>query len=138
MSVAGHRRDRRPISIRLVLVLLIIWDAVALLAELTYGGFLFKPSDSGEVGGFLAARGAFNGAAIVPLTLYVYALVRGPMRYRGLIWVGVLEQGVGALAAFYHLILDDVEPVGAIPTFAISVALLVLLLTNMPKSSETG
>jgi hypothetical protein len=136
MTVAGTRRGP-SVSIQVVLVLLIIWDGAALLAELTYGGFLFKPSD-GQIGGILGARGAFNGAAIVPLTLYVYALVRGPMRYRGLIWVGVLEQSISAAAAAYHLILDDVEPVAAIPTLAISVGLLVLLLMNMPRGPETS
>ena len=137
MSVAGSRRGRRPISIQLVLVLLIVWDAIALLAELTFGGFLFKPED-GQIGGLLAARGAFNGAAVVPLTLYVYALARGPQRYRGLIWIGVLEQGVGAVAAAYHLVLDDVKTMGALPTLAISLALLILLLTNMPRGTETS
>ena len=137
MSVAGHRRGRRSISIQLVLGLLIVWDAAALIAELTFGSFLFKISGD-EMGGVLAARGAFNGATIVPLTLYVYAMARGPQRYRGLVWVGVLEQSVAAVAAGYHLVLNDIKPEGAIPSLVISVTLLVLLLTNMPRAPEAA
>jgi hypothetical protein len=119
--------------LQIILLLLIAWDVLALVAEISFGGALFKLNDAGEVTGVLATRGGFNGAAAVPLTLYVYALIRGPLRYRGLIWIGVLEQGVIALAAALHIILDHATPEGAALPLAVSLALVVLLLVNMPR-----
>jgi hypothetical protein len=135
MSVDAGQGSSRQVSIRLILVLLIVWGALALVAELSFGSFLFEISGD-EISGVLAARGGFSGAAVVPLTLYVYAFIRGPVRYRGLLWIGVLEQGVAAFAAGYHVLLGHISPEGGIVSFLVSIALMVLLLTNMPRRSE--
>ena len=133
-------QPRRGVSLRtrlqLILLFMIAWDILALLAELTFGGPLFK-IDGGRIGGLLAAHAAFGGATAVPLALYVYALVRGPLRYRGLLWVGVLEQALAALFAVYHAAVKDIKVEGIILPLVVSLALTVLLLTNMPRGQTT-
>ena len=124
------------LRLQLVLLLVIIWDAIALLAELTFGGALFDISGD-KIGGLLAARGSFGGATIVPLTLYIYAFVRGPMRYRGLIWVSVLEQAMVALFAVYHLAVEHIKPEGVIAPLVVSLGLVVLILVNLPRERTT-
>jgi hypothetical protein len=125
------------LRLQFVLILLIVWDVIGLLAELSFGGPLFKIAD-GRIGGLIAARGSLGGALVVPLTLYIYALVRGPMRYRGLVWIGVLEQSMVAVFAVYHAVADDIKPGGAIIPIVISLALVALLLMNMPRGQETS
>lgn len=124
------------LRLQLVLLLLILWDVVGLLAELSFGGPLVHISGE-KVSGALAARASLGGALVVPLTLYIYALVRGPLRYRGLIWIGVLEQSMVVVFAAYHLIADDVTFGGAILPVAVSFGLVLLLLVNMPRGQTT-
>jgi hypothetical protein len=126
-SVSSGRR------LQLVLLLLIAWDIIALLAELSFGGPLFKISGD-EIGGFLAARGSFSGAALVPIGLYLYALVRGPLRHRNILWVAVLELGAASLFAVYHVALNQVELEGTVVPLVVSLGLLVFLLVSMPRS----
>ena len=130
------RRGFSPrFRLQLILALMIAWDALGLLAELSFGGFLFKLSDA-EIKGLISARGAFNGALIVPLILYVYAM-RNPQRYRGLLWIGVVEQITSALAAVYHGARDDVAFGGVMVTLVVAIVLLVMLLLNMPRGQTT-
>lgn len=124
------------LRLQLVLLLLIGWDAIGLLAELSFGGPLIKVDD-GKIGGVLAARAAMGGALVVPLTLYIYALVRGPMRYRGLVWIGVLEQAIIPVFAGFHIAANDINAAGAILPVAVSLGLVVLLLVNMPRGDAT-
>jgi hypothetical protein len=132
MSSTSPRSVRSPrFRLSIVLLLLIAWDALAILAELTFGGLLFNISDD-RIGGWMGAKGALGGAAVVPLTLYVYALVRGPLRYQGLVWVGVLEQAATALFAVYHLALGHMRVESGVVPIVVSLALVVLILLNMP------
>ena len=128
--------SRRNVSsgrrLQLILLLLIAWDVIALLAELSFGGPLFKISDA-SMGGFLAARGSFSGAAIMAISLYVYALVRGPLRHRNILWAAVVEQGAAALFAVFHVAAKDIEVEGMIVPLAVALGLLVLLLVSMPR-----
>ncbi len=131
-------RSRRGVSLRVrlqfILLLMIAWDGLGLVSELTFGSPLFKISGS-EIGGVLAAHGSFGFALGVPLTLYAYALIRGPLRYRGLLWIGVLEQGLVALSAVYHGAVKDIKVEGLILPLIVSLFLVVLLLTNMPRGA---
>jgi hypothetical protein len=136
-SVEPSRGLSPRLRLQSVLLLLIIWDVLGLLAELSFGGPLLKISD-GKISGLLAARGSLGGALVVPLTLYIYALVRGPMRYRGLVWIGVLEQSMVLVFAVYHAVADDIKVGGAILPAVVSGALVVLLLLNMPRGQETS
>ena len=138
MSRVETSRGLSPrVRLQLVLLLLIAWDLVGLLAELSFGSPLFKVSGD-RVTGILAARGSFGGALVVPLTLYIYALIRGPMRYRGLVWIGVLEQAMVVVFAVYHTVADDIKVAGAVAPIIVSGALVVLLLLNMPRGTETS
>src|SRR5581483_3503886 len=138
MSRVETSRGLSPrVRLQLVLLLLIAWDLVGLLAELSFGSPLFKVSGD-RVTGILAARGSFGGALVVPLTLYIYALIRGPMRYRGLVWIGVLEQAMVVVFAVYHTVADDIKVAGAVAPIIVSGALVVLLLLNMPPATETS
>ncbi len=116
---------------------MVVWDALALIAELSFGSPLFKVSGD-QIGGVLAAHGSFGGAMVVPLALYVYTFVRGPLRYRGVLWLGALEQSAAALFAVYHAAAGDVKVEGIIVPLVVSGALLVLLLVNMPRGATTS
>ncbi len=132
-TVDASSQTRR---LQLLLLVLILWDALALLAELSFGGPLFEPSED-KIGGVLAARGSFGGAALVPLIAYVYALLRGPVRHRGVFWLGVLEQGATALLSVYHTAVGDIEVEGMVLPLAVAAGLLVLLLVNMPRQTAS-
>ena len=126
-----------PTRLKLVLILLIAWDVIGLLAELSFGSALMHISDD-RIGGLLAARGSLSGALVVPLALYIYALLRGPMRYVGLVWIGVLEQSMVVVFAIFHIGARDVKVEGAILPIVVSLALVVLLLVNMPRGQTTS
>ena len=110
---------------------MIIWEVLLLLAAISFGGPLFQISDD-KISGVLGARGAFGGAAVLPLVIYVYAL-RQPLRYRGLLWLGVLENAVAALFSVFHLAAGDVEAQAFIVPLIASLIFVVLLLVNMPR-----
>ena len=136
MKSAGPSRGLSPrLRLQSILILLILWDVLGLFAELTFGGPLLHTSGA-KIGGVLAGRGSISGALVVPLTLYVYALVRGPMRYRGLVWVGVLEQAMVVVFAIYHVAAADVKLEGVVVPVVVSLALIVMLLMNMPRGQE--
>jgi hypothetical protein len=125
------------LRLQVVLLLLIVWDVLGIAAELTYGGPLFKLSGD-KIDGFLGARGAFNGGLFVPLAIYAYAFVRGPGRRGGLLWVGVVEQLAGALFGVYHVASGDVRFGAAVAQLAVSLALLLAVLLNMPREPATS
>jgi hypothetical protein len=135
MTTFDPRHPSASIGRRLqfVLLLLILWDVFALLAELTTGGPFFK-LEADEVTGWLAAKGSFSGAALIPISVYVYALVRGPMRHRSVFWVAVVEQIGTALFAVFHLSTGVLEFEGFIGPVAVSLALLVVVLLNFPRN----
>src|SRR3989304_227157 len=58
-AVDAGSQNRR---LQFLLLLLIVWDALALAAELSFGGPLFEPSD-GAIGGLLAGGRAAPSAA---------------------------------------------------------------------------
>jgi len=117
--------------LRLILFLMIIWEALAIVAELSFGGFLFEISGD-KIGGFLAARGSFGGAAVMPMFIYIYAL-RAPLRYRGLLYLACLENAVAILFALYHFVAGDLEGQAVVITMAISAGFLVAFLLNLPR-----
>jgi hypothetical protein len=120
-----------------LLLLLILWDAIVLLAELSFGGPLFKIVGE-EIGGWLAARGSFSGAPLAPMAVYFYTFVRGPLRHRNLLWVAVVEQGAAALFAVYHVATKQVELEGTVVPIVVSIGLLILVLISMPRSQAVA
>lgn len=117
-----------------MLAALIVWEALALIAELSFGGPLFETSGA-KIDGFLGARAGLGGVAIVPLAIYAVVIFRGPSRYGGLLWFGVLEQGATALLTVYHLAVDDVTFSASILPLAAALTFLVLLLLLMPRGT---
>jgi hypothetical protein len=129
-------QDRVPGQTRrlqILLLLLIFWDVLAIAAELSFGSALFRV-DEGEIEGYVAVRGSFGGAALVTAVMYLYALVRGPVRHRGVLWAGVVQQGAAALFGVYHVAAGDIAFQGLALTLVISLALMVLLLLSMPRT----
>lgn len=117
--------------LRLILFLMIIWEALAVVAELSFGGFLFEISGE-KISGFLAARGSFAGAALLPMFIYIYAL-RAPLRYRGLLYLAVLENATAILFSLFHLAVGDLEAQGVVATMVISAVFLLAFLLNLPR-----
>ena len=135
---AFETRDAMSLNrrLQLLLVLLIAWDVLAIIAELSFGGFLFDASD-GEITGLLGARGGFNGLPVVMIAAYAYCLARGPVRHRGVLWLAAIEQGAGTLFAVYHLATGDVRFEAAIVPLVVSAGLFVLVLVHMPRGQLT-
>jgi O-antigen/teichoic acid export membrane protein len=117
--------------LQLLLLLMILWDLLALAGELSFGGPLVKLKD-GEIDGILGARASFAGAAVVPIGLYFYALVRGAARHRFVLWCAALEQGAAALFGVYHIAANDIDLEPALVPLIVALVLLVLVLINMP------
>lgn len=117
--------------LQLILLLMIAWEALAIVAELSFGGPLFEISGN-KLSGLMAGRGALGGAAVLPLMIYVYAL-RQPLRYRGLLWLGVLESAVAVMFCVFHLAVGDIQFEGIVLPLVVSAVFLVLLLLNMPR-----
>lgn len=119
--------------LQMLLLVMILWDALALIAALSFGGPLSEIDDD-HIGGVLAARVTFSGAVLVPMVMYLYALARNPLRHRGVIWAAVVEQGAAALFAVYHVAVKDISLEGAIVPMVVALVLLVGLLLNMPRA----
>jgi hypothetical protein len=134
MSTVDSRQASSQLRrLQTLLMLMVLWNLLAFAAELTFGSPLFRIDDD-RIGGFLAARGSFSGAMLVPVVLYLYALARNPLRQRGIIWCGVLEQAAAALLAVYHVAARDIQVEGMVLPLIVSLVLLVLLLINMPRA----
>lgn len=135
MSTLDSRQNTAQLRrLQLLLLLMILWDVLALVAELSFGGPLIKIDDD-AIGGILGARASFSGAAVVPIGLYFYALVRGPLRHRGVLWCAALEQGAAALFGVYHVAANHVEVGGTIAPVVVALVLLVMVLINMPNAA---
>lgn len=132
MTTGAPAAETQTRRLQLLLLVLIFWDALALAAEVSFGGPLFKISGD-KIGGVLAGRGSFGGAALVFLLAYVYGLVRNPLRHRGVLWLGVLEQAGAALFSAFHVLVGDMGVEAGIVPIVVSGALFVLLLLNMPR-----
>lgn len=117
--------------LRLILFLMIIWEALAIISELSFGSFLFDISGD-KISGLLAGRGSFGGAAVMPMFIYIYAL-RAPLRYRGLLYLAMLENAAAILFGVFHLAVGNIEAQGVIATMVISAFFLAAFLLNLPR-----
>ena len=134
MSVFESRHTTAQLRrLQLLLLAMILWDALALVASMTFGSPLAE-IDGDRIGGVLAARVTFSGAVLVPMVIYLYALARNPQRHRGVIWAAVVEQGAAALFAVYHVAVKDINVEGAVVPLVVALVLLVGLLINMPRA----
>ena len=131
-AIEGRPSNTSLRRLQALLVLMILWDLLTVLAAFSFGSALMK-IDGDEIGGLLAAKASFSGAGLVPVAVYFYGIVRGPIRHPGVLWVGVVEQAAAIFASLYHVVANDLKLEGAILTVAVSIALLALLLANMPR-----
>jgi hypothetical protein len=125
-SPAASRR------LQLVLLLMMAWEALLIVAELSFGSAMFE-IDGDKIGGLLGARSGFSGAAVVPIALYGFAFTRGPLRHPSILLVGVVQQVAAILFGAYHVAVDDVELSAYVVPLAVSLALFALLVVNMPR-----
>jgi uncharacterized BrkB/YihY/UPF0761 family membrane protein len=134
--------DTRPSNaqlrrLQILLLLMILWNLLAVLAELSFGNGLMQ-IEGDKVGGLLAVRTSFAGAALVPMAVYLYGMVRNPMRHRGVILVAIVEQAAAALFAVYHVATNDIETDSAVLAVVVALVLLFLLLVNIPPGDGRG
>jgi hypothetical protein len=135
--VESKSRLSPRLRLQIILLLLIAWDGFGLLAEITFGSSLLKISDA-KIDGLLGGRGSLSGALLVPLAVYAYALINGPLKHRSAFWVGVIEQGATALFGVYHIAKGELAFSGAVAPLVISLALLVLILLNLPREQSAS
>jgi hypothetical protein len=136
MSTLESRQTTAQLRrLQLLLLVMILWDLLAIAGELSFGGPLIKLND-GEIDGVLGARASFAGAAVMPIGLYLYALVRGAARHRFVLWCAALEQGSAALFGVYHVAASDIDLAPALVPLVVSITLLVLVLVNMPSAAR--
>ena len=134
MSAFDSRQTTAQLRrLQLLLVAMILWDILAVITALSFGGPLAE-IDGDRIGGVLAARVGFSGAVLVPIVMYLYALARNPLRHRGVIWAAVVEQAAAALFAVYHVAVKDINVEGMIVPLVVALALLIALLINMPRA----
>lgn len=117
--------------LRLILFLMVVWEALAIVAELWFGGPFFEIKGD-SIGGLLAGRGSFGGAAVMPMFIYLYAL-RAPLRYRGLLYLAVLENAMTVIFGVYHLALGHIEAEGVFISAGIAAVFVVAFLVNLPR-----
>jgi hypothetical protein len=118
-------------SLRAVFLLMAAWDVLGGIVQLIFNGFLFKLNNGGDVTGLLAAR-AFSGALFVTAALYVIAALN-PIRYRFILWLGVVEQLIAICTGVFHGARSDVSWGGVVLPIAVAMTLLILLLMNYPR-----
>ena len=133
-AIEGRQSGARLRRLQALLILMLLWDLLALLAAFSFGSSLMK-IDGDEIGGVLAAKASFSGAGLVPIAVYFYGLVRNPLRHPGVLWVGVIEQAAAAIVSLYHVATGNLQIEGAVLTVIVSVILLALLLANMPRGN---
>lgn len=126
----GRPNPTSQARLQLILILLAAWDLLAFSLELTNSRLL---SISG-IDGVLGAR-SVGGAMAVLAIAYLYA-ARNPVRHRFVLWLASLEQFVAIFAAGFHWARGDVGAGEAAVPILAAAALLVLLMTNLPRQTD--
>jgi hypothetical protein len=118
--------------LQLVLLLMIAWEALLLVSELSFGSSLFD-IDGDQISGVLGARGSLSGAAVIPIALYGFAFTRGPLKHPSILVVAALEQVAAIVFGAYHLFVNDIEAGSFIVPLAVSLSFLTLIVVNLPR-----
>jgi hypothetical protein len=127
----GRANPTSLARLQLILVGLGAWNLLAFLLELTNAG----PLHVGDVDGVLGAR-ALGGSMGVLGIAYLYA-ARNPVRYRFVLWLATLEQFLTLFTATFHWARNDIGADEAIVPILVAAAFLVLLMTNLPRQTDT-
>ncbi|MDP9238438.1 MAG: hypothetical protein M3P30_13775 [Chloroflexota bacterium] len=127
----GRPNATSQARLQLILVLLAAWDFIAFLLELTNTRLL----QIGNIDGALGAR-SVSGTMAVLAVAYVYA-ARNPVRYRFILWMATLEQFVALFAGAFHWARSDVGFAEVTIPILVASGFLVMLLTNLPRQTDT-
>ena len=127
----GRPNPTSQARLQVILILLAAWDLSAFLLELTNTRLL----EIGSIDGVLGAR-SVSGAMAVLAIAYIYA-ARNPLRHRFVLWLASLEQFVAMFAATFHWARGDVGASEAIVPIVAAAGLLALLMTNLPRQTDT-
>ena len=117
--------------LQLILILLAAWDLLAFLLELGNTSLLRIDGIDGVLGGR-----SVSGATAVLAIAYLYA-ARNPIRYRFILWLASIEQLIALFAATFHWARGDVGATEVIIPILVAAGFLVLLLTNLPRQTDT-
>jgi hypothetical protein len=118
--------------LQLVLLLMIAWEALLLVSELSFGSALFDV-DGDQISGVLGARGSLSGAAVIPIALYGFAFTRGPLKHPSILLVAALEQVAAIVFGAYHLFVNDIDAGSYVVPLAVSLTFLTLIVINLPR-----
>ena len=127
----GRPNPSSQARLQLVLIALAAWNLLTFLLELASTSVI----DVQDVDGWLGGR-AVGGATAVLGIAYIYA-ARNPVRYRFVLWLASLEQIVSLFSMTFHWARNDIEFGEAALPMLVAVAFLVLLMTNLPRQTDT-
>ncbi len=128
----GRPNPSSEARLQLVLVALAIWNLLGYLLQLTNSRLI----EVDGINGLLGAR-AVGGAAAVLAIAYIYA-ARNPVRYRFVLWLASLEQFVALFSTTFHWARGDLSFVESAIPMIVSVIFLILLMTNLPRQTDTN
>ncbi len=127
----GRPNATSQARLQLVLILLAAWDLLAFFLELTNTRLL----KIGGIDGVLGARSVSGTLAVLAIA-YIYA-ARNPMRHRVILWMATLEQFIALFTCTFHWARGDVGAGEVLVPIVAAALLLVLLLTNLPRQTDT-
>ena len=127
----GRPNPTSQARLQLLLILLAAWDLLAFLLELTNTRLL----KVGGIDGVLGARSVSGSMAVLAIA-YIYA-ARNPIRHRFVLWLASLEQFVAMFAATFHWARGDLGAGQAVLPILAAATFLVLLMTNLPRQTDS-
>jgi hypothetical protein len=128
----GRTNPTSQARLQLILVLLAAWDLLAFLLELTNTRLL----RIGGIEGVLGARSVSGTLAVLAIA-YLYA-ARDPIRHRFVLWLATLEQFVALFSVTFHWARSDLGFGEAVVPIFLAAGFLVLLLTNLPRQTDSA
>jgi hypothetical protein len=127
----GRPNPTSQARLQLILILLAAWDLLAFLLELTNTRLL----KIGGIEGVLGARSVSGTLAVLAIA-YIYA-ARNPIRHRFVLWLATLEQFVAMFVTTFHWARGDFGAAEAAVPILAAAGFLVLLMTNLPRQTDT-
>ena len=127
----GRPNPTSQARLQLILGVLAAWNLATFVLQLTGTGLL----ETGGADGILGAR-AYTGASGVLGIAYLYA-IRNPLRYRFIVWMAAVEQVLALFSYTFHWARDDIGAGEVLLPAAIAIALLVAIVSNLPRQTDT-
>jgi hypothetical protein len=127
----GRPNPTSQARLQLILLVLAAWDLLAFGLELTNTRLL----SVGDIDGVLGARSVSGTLAVLAIA-YIYA-ARNPIRHRFVLWLASIEQFVAIFVCGFHLARDDVNFGETALPLAVAAVFLVLIMTNLPRQTDT-